>query len=72
MKYQDNCSPSKVNSSIKDLNTCVVEGISNNEFQKTKVKMVNDLQEEPQKLLLDLKEDVNKQLNELKENAKCR
>jgi hypothetical protein len=65
MKQQDNHSPSKVNSTTKDLNTCIGEEISNNEFQKTIVKMINDhnLKEETQKLVLDLKEDVNKQMS---------
>jgi hypothetical protein len=34
MKEQDNCSPSKANSTIKDPNTCIEEELSNNEFQK--------------------------------------
>jgi hypothetical protein len=64
-----NCSLSKANATTKDLNNCVEEEISNNEFQKMIVNMINDLKEETQKLAFDLKEDVNKQLNELKENA---
>jgi hypothetical protein len=64
----DNCSPLKANSTTKDLNTRVEEEVSNNEFQETIVKMINDLKEETQKLIFDLKEDVNKQLKELKEN----
>jgi hypothetical protein len=59
MKQQDNCSPSKANSTTKDPN-------SNNEFQKTMAKMINDFKEEKQKLVFDHKENVNKQLNELK------
>jgi hypothetical protein len=51
----------------KDLNTSVEAEISNNEFQKTIVKMINELKEKTQKLEPDLKEeDVSKQLNELK------
>jgi hypothetical protein len=69
MKQQDNYSPSKANSTTKDPNTCVKEELSNNEFQKTVVKVINDLKEETQKLVFDLKEDRNKQLNELKENT---
>jgi hypothetical protein len=60
MKQQDNYSPSKANSTTKDLNTYVEEELSNNELQKTIVKMINDLKEETQKLVFDLKEDVNK------------
>jgi hypothetical protein len=60
----------KVNSTTKDPNTCIEEKLSNNEFQKTIVKMINDLKEETQKLLFDLKESMNKQLKELKENTK--
>jgi hypothetical protein len=40
MKQQDNCSPSKANFTTEDLNTCVEEEISNNESQKTIVKMI--------------------------------
>jgi hypothetical protein len=43
---QGNCSPSKVNSTSKDPNTCVEEEVSNNKFQKTIVKMINNLKEE--------------------------
>jgi hypothetical protein len=35
MKEQDNGSPSKANSTTKDLNTCIQEEISSNEFQDT-------------------------------------
>jgi hypothetical protein len=69
MKQQDTLSPSKANSITKDLNTCIEENLSNNEFQKTVIKVINDLEEETQKLMFDLKKDMNKQLNELKENA---
>jgi hypothetical protein len=71
MKQQENCSPSKANSTTKDLNTCLKEELSNNEFQKTTVKMTNVLKEETQKLVFtfDLKEELNKHLNELKENT---
>jgi hypothetical protein len=58
MKQQDNHSPSKANSTTKDLNTCVEEELSNNEFQKTIVKMINDLKEETQNLVTDLKENM--------------
>jgi hypothetical protein len=43
--------------------------ISNNEFQRTIVKMINDLKEETQKLVFVLKGDMNKQLNEFEENT---
>jgi hypothetical protein len=46
MKQQDNPSPSKASSTTKDLNNCVEKDISNNEFQKATVKMINDLKEE--------------------------
>jgi hypothetical protein len=58
MKQQDNHSPSKANSTTKDLNTCVEEELSTNEFQKTIVKMINDLKEETQNLVTDLKENM--------------
>jgi hypothetical protein len=69
MKEQDNHSPIKVSSTTKHPNTCVEEELSNNEFQKTIVKMINDLKEETQKLVFDFKENVNKELNALKENT---
>jgi hypothetical protein len=48
MKQQDNHSPSKSKSATKDLNTTkdYLKELSNNEFQKTIVKMINDLKEE--------------------------
>jgi hypothetical protein len=46
MKQNDNCFPSKNNFITKELNTCVEEEISNIEFQKTIVKMINELKEE--------------------------
>jgi hypothetical protein len=70
MKQQDNCSPSKSNSTTKDPDICIEEELSNNEFQNTIVKTINNLKEETQKLVFDLKEDMNKQLNEIKENTK--
>jgi hypothetical protein len=69
MKQKDNLSPSKANSTTSNPNNYIVEELSNNEFQKTIVKVINDLKEETQKLVFDLKEDRNKQLNELKENT---
>jgi hypothetical protein len=66
MKQQSNSSPSKVNSTTKDLNNREEEKISNIQFQKLIVRMINELKEETQKLVSDLKEDMNKQLNELK------
>jgi hypothetical protein len=63
MKQQGNHSPSKANSTTKDLNTCTEEELSNNEFQKTIVKMINDLKEETQKFFFC---DMNKQLNKLR------
>jgi hypothetical protein len=68
-KQQVNQSPQKASSITKDPNTCAEKEISNNEFQKTIVKMINDLKEETQKLIFDLKENLNKQLNEFKENT---
>jgi hypothetical protein len=62
MKQKDNCSPSKANSTTKDPNICVEEQLSNNEFQKTIVKLINNLKEETQKLVFNLKEDVNKKI----------
>jgi hypothetical protein len=46
---------SKANSSTKDLNKSVEEEILNNEFQKTIVKLINELNEEIQKLVLTSK-----------------
>jgi hypothetical protein len=69
MKQQDNHSPTKANSTTKHPDTCVEEELSNNESQKTIVKMINDHKEKRQKLPFDLKEDVNKQSNDLKENT---
>jgi uncharacterized protein YicC (UPF0701 family) len=69
MKQQGNQSPSKANATTKDLNTCKEEEISNNEFQNTIVKVINNLKEETQKPGFDLKEDMNEELNELKENT---
>jgi hypothetical protein len=43
MKQQDNHSPSKANSITRDQNNCLEEEISNNGFQKTVVKMINNL-----------------------------
>jgi hypothetical protein len=68
-KQQDNCFPSKANSTTKDLNNCIEEELSNTEFQKIIVRMINELKEETQKLVFNLKEDVNKQLKKLKENT---
>jgi hypothetical protein len=64
---QTTSSPSKANSITKDLNNSEKEEISNIEFQKIVVRVVNDLKEDTQKLVSDLKEDVDKQLSELKE-----
>jgi hypothetical protein len=50
-----NCLLSKANSSTKDLNKSVEEEILNNEFQKTIVKLINELNEEIQKLVLTSK-----------------
>jgi hypothetical protein len=63
MKKQDKRFPSKANSTTKDLSTCIEEELLKNEFQKTIVKMIEDLKEETQKLVFDLKEIMNKQLN---------
>jgi hypothetical protein len=59
VKQQEKHPPSKANSTTKDINTCIEEEISNNEFQKTTVKIINDLKEETQKLVLELKEDMS-------------
>jgi hypothetical protein len=55
MKQQDNHASSKANSTTKNLNICIEEDLSNNEFQKTVVKMINNLKEETQKLVFDSK-----------------
>jgi uncharacterized coiled-coil protein SlyX len=54
---------------MKQQSNCSEEEISNIEFQKTIVRMINKLKEETQKLVSDLKEDMNKQVKELKENS---
>jgi methyl-accepting chemotaxis protein len=69
MKQQNNHSPSKANSTTKVPNTYVPEELSNNEFQKTIVKIINFFKAETQKIVFDLKENMSKQLNELKENT---
>jgi hypothetical protein len=43
MKQQEKCSPLKGNATSKDLNTHVEEEISNNELQKTILKLVQSL-----------------------------
>jgi hypothetical protein len=48
MKQQDNCFPSKANSTTKDLNNCIEEELSNTEFQKIIVRMINELKEKTQ------------------------
>jgi hypothetical protein len=48
MKQQGNISPSKANSTTKDLNNSEEEEISNTEFQKIIAKMINELKEETQ------------------------
>jgi hypothetical protein len=55
MKQQDNHSPSKANSTTKDPNTSIEKELSNNEFQKPIVKIINNLKEEIQKLVFELK-----------------
>jgi hypothetical protein len=45
MKEQENYSSSKANSTIKDIKTCIEEEISNNKYQKTILKMINNLKE---------------------------
>jgi hypothetical protein len=60
MKQQGNFSPTKANSTTKDPNTYVEEKLSNNESQKTTIKMIDDLKVQTQKLVFDLKENVNK------------
>jgi hypothetical protein len=55
MKQQDNCSPSKANSTTKEPDTCVEEDLSNKEFKKKILKMINDLKKGTQKLVFDLK-----------------
>jgi predicted transcriptional regulator len=69
MKQQGNCSPSKINSTTKNLNNSNEEETSNIEFQKIMVRMTNELKEENHKLVTKLKEDMNKPLKELKENS---
>jgi hypothetical protein len=46
IKQQSNISPSKANSTSKDLNNSEEEEISNTEFQKIIVRMINEFKEE--------------------------
>jgi hypothetical protein len=59
-KHPGNSSPSKANSTIRDLNYSKVEKISHIEFKKKIVRMTNELKEETHKLLSELQEDMNK------------
>jgi hypothetical protein len=58
-KQQDNSSPLKSKSTTKDLNNNEEEKISNIEFQKIIVRMIDELKEEKQKLASEIKEDMN-------------
>jgi hypothetical protein len=60
--------PQKPTPPVKGLCNCKEEEISNIEFHKIIVQMINEL-EETQMLVSDLKASVNKQLNGLKENT---
>jgi hypothetical protein len=64
MKQEDNCCPSKANSTTKDPNTYIKEELSDNKFKKKIVKTVNELNE-TQKLVFVLNEDMNKQLKKI-------
>jgi hypothetical protein len=66
MKQQDNCSPSKANSTTKDPDISIKEELSTNEFRKNIVKMINDLKEKTQKFVFDIKVDMNKQMSSKK------
>jgi uncharacterized coiled-coil DUF342 family protein len=76
MKEQNNCFSTKANSITKDISTSTE--ISNNESQKTIVKMINEIKEELQNLS-DLKEDminnymrlnrIKKQMNGIKKTV---
>jgi ElaB/YqjD/DUF883 family membrane-anchored ribosome-binding protein len=69
MKQQNNCSPSKSYSNTKGLDNFIEKEISNVEFQKIIVIIINEVKEVTHKLVSELKEDMNKQLKELKENS---
>jgi hypothetical protein len=58
IKQQGNSSPSKANSTTKDLNTSEEKEISNIEFQKIIERMINEFKEETQKLACHLKERI--------------
>jgi hypothetical protein len=60
MNQQGNSSPSKTNFNTKDPNSSKGEEISNIEFQKIIVGVINELKEEVQKLAYDIKEDMRK------------
>jgi hypothetical protein len=59
----------QLSSKSQDLNKSEEKEISNSEFQKLIVRIINELREETYMLVLELKEDMNKQLKELKENS---
>jgi DNA anti-recombination protein RmuC len=69
MMQQGNSSPSKSNSTTKNLDNSEEEDIPNIEFQKLTVRMINEVKEETHKLVSELKDDMNKQVKELKENS---
>jgi hypothetical protein len=60
-------SPSKVNDSIKkDLKNSEVDEISNSEFKKVVVRMINKIKQHIYMHLNEFKEATNKEQNELK------
>jgi hypothetical protein len=60
-------SPSKVNDSIKkDLKNSEVDEISNSEFKKVVVRMINKIKQHIYMHLNEFKEGTNKEQNELK------
>jgi predicted transcriptional regulator len=69
LKQQGNGSPSKANSTTKDLNNREVEEMSNIESQKIIVRMISRLKEETHNLVTEIEEDISKQLNALKKNT---
>jgi hypothetical protein len=50
------------------LNDSEADEMSNNEFKRTLIKMIDDSTEDVYKYLNEFREDTNRQLNEPKEN----
>jgi hypothetical protein len=58
MMQQGNSSPSKANSTTKVINKSKEKEISNIEFKKIIVRLINTLKEETHKLVIELKKKI--------------